>query len=141
MPPRVVIDTSVFVAALISARGTNRRVLRLAFEGHCIPLMSAALLAEYEALLSRKEPFLRSPISASEREALFDSLVSVSQWMPIYFRWRPNLRDEGDNHVLELAVAGNAGVVITNNVRDFASGELRFPRIQVLTPGRFCGLF
>jgi hypothetical protein len=34
------------------------------------------------------------------------------------FLWRPNLPDEADNHVIELAVAGGASAVVTNNVRD-----------------------
>lgn len=28
-----------------------------------------------------------------------------SAWTRIYFGWRPNLRDEADNHLVELAVA------------------------------------
>jgi len=38
----------------------------------------------------------------------------------IYFLWRPNLRDEADNHLVELAVAGGAQAVVTRNKRDFA---------------------
>jgi predicted nucleic acid-binding protein len=42
--------------------------------------------------------------------------------------------DEDDNHVLELAVGGNANAVATHNKRDFMEGELLFPHIQILTP-------
>jgi predicted nucleic acid-binding protein len=42
--------------------------------------------------------------------------------------------DEGDNHVLELATAGNARWIATNNLRDFRKAELRFPDIQIMTP-------
>lgn len=38
---------------------------------------------------------------------------------------------------MELAVAGNADVIVTNNIRDFAHGELIFPTIQILTPKQF----
>jgi hypothetical protein len=31
-------------------------------------------------------------------------------------RWRPNLRDEGDNHLVELAIAGGAEAIVTYNV-------------------------
>ena len=54
----------------------------------------------------------------------------------MFFLWRPNLPDEGDNHVLELAVAGSAGAVVTYNVGDFR-GELQFPTIQAVTPAQF----
>jgi predicted nucleic acid-binding protein len=54
-----------------------------------------------------------------------------------FFLWRPNLPDEGDNHLIELAVAGGATTIVTHNVRDLRGGELRFPQIAVETPGEF----
>jgi hypothetical protein len=33
VPPRIVVDTNVMVAAMISAKGVNREVLRACFEG------------------------------------------------------------------------------------------------------------
>lgn len=47
---------------------------------------------------------------------------------------RPNLRDEADNHVIELGFAGGARVIVTKNIRDFRATELRFPDLQVLKP-------
>lgn len=52
----------------------------------------------------------------------------------MYFRWRPNLPDEADNHVLELAVAAEADAVVTHSVKDFVRAELRFPALRILTP-------
>jgi uncharacterized protein len=52
----------------------------------------------------------------------------------VYYRWRPNLSDEGDNHVLELAVAAGDAPIVTFNRRDFRGGELRFPSIVLQTP-------
>jgi len=69
-----------------------------------------------------------------ERQELFAAFLSVCEWVHVYFSWRPNLRDEGDNHILELAVAGGATMVVTNNVRDFRAANLRFPDIRIVTP-------
>jgi predicted nucleic acid-binding protein len=44
------------------------------------------------------------------------------------------LRDEGDNHVFELAVAGGAEAIVTNNVADFRSADLRFPDLLFVVP-------
>jgi predicted nucleic acid-binding protein len=55
----------------------------------------------------------------------------------VYFLWRPNLPDEGDNHLVELAIAGGADTIVTNNVRDVRRGELSFPDLQILTPAEF----
>jgi hypothetical protein len=38
---------------------------------------------------------------------------------------------------MELAVAGGAAAIVTNNVRDFRGGELAFPDIRIHTPARF----
>ena len=51
--------------------------------------------------------------------------------------WRPNVRDEADNHLVELAIAGWAECLVTNNLRDLRSMELRFPSLRVLAPGAF----
>ena len=53
----------------------------------------------------------------------------------VYYLWRPNLPDEADNHVVELAVAGGAEAVVTHNTRDFERAELHFPGLRVVTPG------
>jgi len=55
----------------------------------------------------------------------------------IYFGWRPNLPDEGDNHLVELAVAGAASHIVTRNLRDLRQAELKFPMIKVLGPDLF----
>lgn len=78
-----------------------------------------------------------SRLTRNEREDLFDIFAATSVWTRIYYAWRPNLRDESDNHLVELAVAGGAGAIVTRNVRDFVIGaELRFPQIRIVTPAQ-----
>ena len=134
---RVIVDTNVFVSALTSARGASREVLRLCFQQRCRPMMGLKLFLEYEDVLGRTELFESSPLSYAERERLFAAFANVSEWVKIYYLWRPNLPDEGDNHLIELAVAGGAGMIITHNVRHFERSELRFPEVRVLRPGDF----
>jgi len=69
--------------------------------------------------------------AALERMA---ALAAVGQWIKIYYGWRPNLPDEGDNHLIELAVAGAARAIVTHNVRDMRVGDLRWNTILILTP-------
>ncbi|WP_345792637.1 hypothetical protein AAG895_14140 [Thauera sp. JM12B12] len=33
------------------------------------------------------------------------ALAQRRRWVSVYFGWRPNLPDEGDNHLFELALA------------------------------------
>ena len=129
------VDTNVVVAATTSTRGASREVLRRCLLGRYEPLMSQALFAEYESVLARPELFRGSPVSSEERHALWAAIVSRCLWVRVYYLWRPNLPDEADNHVVELAVAGNAEVIVTHNTRDFRRNELCFPGLTVVTPG------
>ena len=128
------IDTNVLAGALLRREGQNRDVLRACFQEHLKPLVGQALFLEYEDVLGREQLFRKSPLAASERRRLFEAFLSVCEWVQVYYLWRPNLRDEGDNHILELAVAGGASVIVTNNVADFRGSELRFADIRILSP-------
>lgn len=130
----IVLDTSVFVSALLGPGGASREVLRVCLAGRLEPLMGAALFAEYESLMARDPLFRSCRLDRSERDNLFNAFLSVCRWTTIYFGWRPNLRDEGDNHIVELAVAGGARIIVTKNVRDFRSAELHFPGLSILSP-------
>ena len=132
-----VIDTSVFVSAVMKADTAPRQVLRLCLRGKVRPLMSNALFAECEDVLSRQGLFKGSPLTEAERGQLLDAYLSVCSWVPIYYLWRPNLRDEADNHVVELALAGNARWIVTGNKADLGSGELVFPDLKIYTPTEF----
>ena len=48
-------DTSVLVAAVRSAKGASRELLRMVLDGEFKPLISVSLVLEYEAVLTRPE--------------------------------------------------------------------------------------
>ncbi|MEA2874999.1 MAG: hypothetical protein QOF14_195 [Hyphomicrobiales bacterium] len=133
----VVVDTNIFVSALLRADSAPREVVRLCLRREVKPLMGNALLAEYEDVLSRASLFARCALSVTRRDALFDAFLSVCSWIRVSYLWRPNLKDEADNHLIELAVAGNANWVITGNVRDVAHGEILFPDLKIGNAGAF----
>lgn len=133
---RIVVDTNVFVGACLGA-GASNEVVALCLRGEAIPLMGTALLAEYEDVLGRSELFAHSRLDAAERDELLDIFIARCRWTRIYFRWRPNVPDEGDNHLVELAIAGGAQAIVTRNQRDMLRMELRFPTLRVLAPEMF----
>lgn len=133
---RIVLDTNVFVGACIGV-GSANHVVGACLRGDAVPLMGTTLLQEYEDVLLRPGVFRRSRLNEQEREALLDIFLARCEWVRIYYGWRPNLPDEGDNHLIELAVAGSAQWLITRNVRDFSGMQLRFPHMQISTPERF----
>ena len=72
--------------------------------------------------------------TAQERRQVLAAFAASGRWVKIYYGWRSNLPDEGDNHLIELAIAGGARAVVTHNVRDLRHGELRWGHLLVLTP-------
>jgi putative PIN family toxin of toxin-antitoxin system len=134
MSSRIVIDTSVFISALIGPQGPSRSLIRKCLLGQYRPIMGNALFLEYESVLGRQEMLQKCPLTLDEIRDLLAALMGVSEWVNIYYLWRPNLRDEADNHLIELAIAGHASMIATNNLRDFRSPELLFPELRILTP-------
>lgn len=133
MTLRVVIDTDVFVSACLGT-GAAGAVIAACLTGRCRPLMGVALMAEYEDVLGRQSLFAKCRLSQAERDALLDIFLASCQWSRVYFGWRPNLPDEADNHLIELAVAGSAGYVVTRNLRHVARMELKFPDLKIVNP-------
>ena len=131
----IVIDTNVFVSAMRgkdSSGSASRALLRAALTGKYTPFFGNALWLEYEDLLNR--PVWTDNTTHAERLEVMKALAAAGKWISIYYGWRPNLPDEGDNHLIELAVAGNAKAIVTYNVRDLQRGQLVWPQLRILTP-------
>lgn len=134
---RIIADTNVLVAAIRSRDGAARAVLRRCLLGEAQPLIGNALYLEYEDVIARDDLFAHALIDPDERHTLLDAFLGRCTWINVSFLWRPNLRDEADNHLIELAVAGNAQTIVTHNRKDFAAPELTFDHVQVLTPAAY----
>lgn len=132
---RIVVDTNVFIGACLGSRSCIG-VLKACLMGQAIPCMGTTLLAEYEAVMQRPE-LQASGLSSDEREELLNIILARCQWIRIYYSWRPNLPDEADNHLVELAVAAGAQAIVSRNTRDLNHPELRFPDIALLSPEQF----
>ena len=96
--------------------------------------MSNALFNEYCSLIQRESIIELCPLTEEEKMKLLKAFLSVCQWIKVYYLWRPNLVDENDNYLVELAVAGNAEIIATHNLKDLKNAELKFPQIQILPP-------
>jgi len=133
---KVVIDTSVWISALIKKESSARELLRLVFQGKILPQMSEALFKEYESVMKRKKIQHLTPLSGEEQHDLFNAYLSQCEWNDIYYSWRPNLKDEDDNFLVELAVSSGSKAIITYNIKDFMNAELVFNHI-ITTPEDF----
>jgi predicted nucleic acid-binding protein len=128
-----VLDTSVLVAAIRSRRGASFEVLSRVGSGDFELAVSVPLALEYEDALLRH--LSATALAEEDIHAIIDYICSVAVQQAVFFLWRPVLRDPGDDHVLELAVAAECRAIVTHNIRDFAGAE-RF-NVRSVTPATF----
>ena len=85
--------------------------------------------------LARERSATQLAAGLSEREIriFLDAVVAMAEPVKTHFLWRPQLRDPGDEMVLETAVNGRADGLVTFNVRDFGTVPARFG-IEVMIP-------
>ncbi|HUY95083.1 MAG TPA: putative toxin-antitoxin system toxin component, PIN family [Terracidiphilus sp.] len=129
---RLVLDTDVAVAAMRSPSGASAELLRRIDAGAAVMLLTVALALEYEAICTLAEHRLASGLSAAETEIYVDGLIGMAEPVKAFFRWRPQLRDPGDEMVLEAAVNGQADAIVTFNESHLR--EARRFGVEVIRP-------
>ena len=133
MVRRVVLDTSVIVAALRTRQGAANRVLRLVADGRLVLLATPPLFLEYEDVLGRPEHRLVHGLTPEAIEDFLAELAALVEPVDIHFQWRPQVRDPSDKMVLEAAINGRADALVTYNIKHFAAPGDRFG-IPILRP-------
>lgn len=122
----------MLVAAWRSRLGASFEILEALGSDLFEVAVSVPLVAEYESALLRH-------LSPGQRprhvEDLIDEICSVAVRQEVFFLWRPLLPDPNDDMVVEVAIASQAGIIVTHNVRDFAPAKRL--GLRVLAPGAF----
>jgi putative PIN family toxin of toxin-antitoxin system len=131
---RIVLDTSVVVAALRTRLGAGNAVLRLVAQKRVVALATPPLFLEYEDVLKRPEHQLVHGLTPEVVDDFLAELAALIEPVEVHFQWRPQSRDPNDEMVLEAAINGQADRLVTHNIKDFATAGERF-RISVLRPG------
>jgi putative PIN family toxin of toxin-antitoxin system len=128
-----VFDTNVLVAGFRSDAGASRRLLLAVLDREIEALVSVALVPEYEAVLTRPEHLSSSGLSIEETNAVLDGFAAVAEPVWLKFLWRPRLRDQSDEMVLETAVNGSADRLVTFDLQHLKTAAAEFG-ILALTP-------
>lgn len=134
---RIVIDTNVLVAGLLSSTGASYQILKAIPENKVDYLVSVALFLEYEAVLKRKSLLTEAGMTVADIDHVLNMLANHAIATKVYYLWRPQLRDPNDDMLLELAVSGNAKAIVTFNQKDFSAAKPLFGNIQILTPAQY----
>ena len=132
------LDTDAVVAGMRSPSGASAAILRAARQGETTLVLTVALALEYEAICCEAGHRLASGLSDREVNIFVTAVIAMAEPVKTHFLWRPQLRDPGDEMVLEAAVNGGADALVTFNMRDFGSAPSRFG-IELLLPREAIG--
>ncbi|MBS0017467.1 MAG: putative toxin-antitoxin system toxin component, PIN family [Arthrospira sp. SH-MAG29] len=135
MRNRFVIDTNVLISALLWKSSVPFRAIALA-EKQGIILYSEATLKELERVLNRSK--FDKYLSQEERQVFLLKFIGASQLVNITEKISV-CRDEKDNKFLELAVSGNANLILTGDLDLLMLHP--FQSIEILTPEQFIDRF
>jgi putative PIN family toxin of toxin-antitoxin system len=134
---RVVFDTCVWIAAVRSRRGASYALLsEIPYKRFDFGI-SVPLFLEYKGQLYKAVNSGGVNLHKRHIDAILSALIYYGKEVPIYYKLRPNLKDENDNMVFECAANFGASVIITHNIRDFINPELRDYGIDISTPRDF----
>ena len=129
----VVIDTNVLISALRSKQGASHMLLLLLADDVFVPNVSVPLFIEYESVAKRAG--LIADLSSNDINSILDYFLSKSNIRKIFYLWRPFLKDQKDDLVLEVAVESQSEYIITFNTSDFSGCE-KFG-VKIVTPYEF----
>ncbi|MEK0187436.1 MAG: putative toxin-antitoxin system toxin component, PIN family [Oscillatoriales cyanobacterium] len=135
MTNRFVVDTNVLISALLFKNSVPFRAIELA-ENQGMILYSEATLNELEQVLNRKK--FNKYLSLEDRQVFLLKFISASELVSITEKIAV-CRDEKDNKFLELAVSGNANVIVTGDLDLLVLNP--FQAVEILTPDIFIDRF
>ena len=133
MATSIVLDTCVFISALRSRQGASFKLLSVIGNEEIDLYVSVPLILEYEAVAKRMSRTIG--LTHSDIEDIIDYLCAIGKHRQVHFLWRPNLKDPGDDFILELSVESECDYIVTHNVKDFVGSE-KF-QVKVVTPQKF----
>ncbi|MGH9685516.1 MAG: putative toxin-antitoxin system toxin component, PIN family [Candidatus Acidiferrales bacterium] len=129
---RLVVDTNIVVSAALKPEGLQRTVLLLALTKPARLYVSAPIVAEYRAVLSRPEFQIRKGLQQQLLQLVEKNARSVA---PV--RHLEVTRDPDDNIFVECADVAGADYLITGNIRHFPR---YWKRTKIITSREFLSL-
>jgi putative PIN family toxin of toxin-antitoxin system len=119
-PPRLVIDTNVFVSGLISSSGAPAKILGAIRQSHAIHVVSDPIIQEYLQVLDYPRIRKFEKISDEFIASIAAYLIYQTHRVELTSRIRRS-RDPDDDVFLQTAVDGKASLLISGDKTDLLS--------------------
>ncbi len=137
----VTLDTNILYQTLKSTTGASYFILQEIRNRKIQLALSVPLFKEYEDVLKRIKSLQDFELDISDIDKFLHFIAYVGKPYNTYFLFRPNLKDEKDNMVVELAITSQSDYLVTSNVKDFKNAELKFDKLKVVTPSEFAKIW
>ena len=127
---RIVLDTNVLVAGLLSPHAAPARVVQAVVAGHVRVCFDSRIVAEYRQVLARPKFGFNQDLA----EEVVDWIEASGELVappPLSI----SLPDPDDVMFLEVAMAAKADHLVTGNVRHYPAGKRH--GVSVIKPGQF----
>jgi putative PIN family toxin of toxin-antitoxin system len=133
---RIVLDTSVVVAALRSTFGASAKTLELILLREITLCLDYKMICEYRDVAARPEHRKASGLSRRQTADYLSVLEDIAEPIRIKRRYRGLSPDPADDMVLELAINATADAIVTHNLRHLKKPASQF-HIPAFTPAEF----
>lgn len=127
---KIVLDTNVLVAGLLSPFGPCGDIVRMVSSGNLTLCVDARVLSEYHGVLKRP----KFQFDADRVASILD-YIEHSSWAVSSAPLSASLPDPDDEPFLEIAISANADYLVTGNAVHFPP-ELR-QGVKVVSPSDF----
>jgi uncharacterized protein len=127
---KIVLDTNVLVAGLLSPFGPCGDIVRMVSSGNLILCIDARVLSECHEVL-RRPKFRFDP----DKVAIVLDYIERSSWVVSAVPLPVSLPDPDDEPFLEIAISGDADYLVTGNTVHFPSGLCQ--GVKVVAPADF----
>jgi putative PIN family toxin of toxin-antitoxin system len=131
---RIVLDSNILLV-VIGKRSLYRPIWTAFISGKYNLIVSDDVIYEYEEILQQRA----SPGAAA---ILMDIFIESSKviYQQIYYSWHAITLDPDDNKFFDIAVAGNADYLVTNDAHFNILKQLSFPSVKIITADEFLAI-
>jgi predicted nucleic acid-binding protein len=122
---KLMLDTDVLRSGLQSADGASRLLLCGVAEGSFVPLVTVAIILEYEAVLLRPESLTATGMTTRDVVVFLDKFLDFSEQVTVTRLHRPSIQDPSDEIFVDALKNGGGEAIVTFNRRDYLDADLR----------------
>lgn len=128
---RIVLDTNVFLVSL-SPYSEYAPIFEALLTGRFTILLSNEVITEYEEVIAQRYDLE----TVQDVLRLLVSLQNAELLVP-HYHWKLIVHDPDDDKFVDLAVAGNADYIVTNDRHFWILAQTSFPVVKTIKAEEF----